>query len=97
MNTSLTLDTLERRQESREDASVADYLLLRSLGRVGPAVARQTARKQYVNIVPSATLYEQEMPACLRRFSPCGKVFCFGKGPKTHSIWLDLGGATTLS
>jgi hypothetical protein len=69
-----SLDELEAQRVTREDDSIDEYLMKRALG-VGSVVhSRVAARKQYVNICPTATIYEQEMPTCLKRFSLSGKV-----------------------
>lgn len=69
-----SLDALEKYREGCEDDSVSDYIMKRSLGIDNVTRSRQNARRQYVNICPSATLYEQETSACLKRFSTTGKV-----------------------
>lgn len=76
-----TLDQLEARRERCEDRSVGGYLLDRALGTFPVAQVRQIHRMQYLNIRPSATLYEQEMSACLKRFSLSGKA---PSRPPTH-------------
>lgn len=68
------LNRLERWRSTQVDESPSEYLLNRTLGQVEATTARQRARRQYVDIVPECTLYEQEIPAYLRRFSPCGQV-----------------------
>lgn len=73
-NNDKVLDRLECNRRLCKDDSISDYLLRRSLGLGEQRNARVQARRQYVNVCPTATLYEQEMPSFLRRFSPSGKV-----------------------
>lgn len=68
------LDVLERRQAARVDESSGDYLWRRAIGAYAPMCVRQEARRQYVSVCPDSTLYEQEMPCCLKRFSNNGQV-----------------------
>lgn len=79
-----TLDSLERQRALCEDGKLSEYILQRELGYYQCTASRQVARRQYVNIRPTETLYEQEIPACLKRFSPCGKV-----GLSFHMSLLD--------
>ena len=69
-----SLDELEAQRVTREDDSIDEYLIKRALGVEPVTRSRVAARRQYVNICPTATTYEQEMPACLKRFSISGKV-----------------------
>lgn len=74
MNRLVPLDRLEELREARVDDSIQDYVVKRSMGTICPTRARQAARRQYVNVVPYATVYEQELPAHVKKFSPSGKV-----------------------
>jgi len=69
-----SLDRLEQLREGRQDEGVLDYITRRTVGGVASATARQTARKQYVGIALNGIVYEQEMPAYLKKFSPSGDV-----------------------
>lgn len=74
MNRFVSLDRLEELREARVDDSIQDYVLKRATGAICPTRARQAARRQYVNVVPYATIYEQELPAHVKKFSPSGQV-----------------------
>ena len=94
------LDVLERRRAARVDESSGDYLWGRAIGAHAPMCARQAARRQYVSVCPDSTLYEQEMPCCLKRFSNNGQVsrtppwdyhgqphqYLIGFGRSSHSV-----------
>lgn len=70
----VSLDRLEQLREGRHDESILSYITRRTVGGVNSTIARQTARRQYVSIALNGTVYEQEMPAYLKKFSPSGDV-----------------------
>lgn len=74
-NEETRLDMLERAKERQQDDSIIVYLTQRSLGQHNVTCHRQLARRQYLNICPDTTLYEQELPDCLKRFSLSGRVW----------------------
>ena len=91
-----SLDELEARRSALQDDSIDGYLMRRTLGMEPVGCARQTARRQYINVCPTATLYDQEVSASLKRFSPCGQVATRPRSIRLMtSIWWDLGGAAT--
>lgn len=68
-------------KESRRNRSPLDYLDSRCFD-CDPTRWRQTAYKQYSQIVPNGAIYSQEMACYLRRFSPeDGRLLIgFGRG-----------------
>lgn len=88
MNRFVPLDRLEELREARVDDSIQDYVVKRSMGAICPTRARQAARRQYVNVVPYATIYEQELPAHVKKFSPSGKVETLLAITNTHGFGL---------
>lgn len=89
MNRFVPLDRLEELREARADDSIQEYVVKRSIGAICPTRARQAARRQYVNVVPYATIYEQELPAHVKKFSPSGKVTTPLAVIRTHS-WFHV-------
>ena len=75
MNKEASLDHLERAKERQTDESLHGYLIHRMLGVDNISCHRQLARRQYLNICPNSTVYDQELPDCLKRFSLSGRVY----------------------
>ena len=80
-----SFDIRERSRSRQRDQSVIDYLKTRSIGGQKSLLG---TKRQYVNVAPQTTLYEQETLDYVKKFSLTGNVslFCDTLGLLTNYI-----------